>query len=125
MHQWGVGLCCLPRVRHRGQRLVVDVDRVRRVRGRVGVGGNDRGDALPLESDHLLGEHPVNRTGMPGRTQFVGSGDTASSRSAPVTTVTTPGILTRTVHRNRPDPGMRVRAAQQGDVQQCRPHRPI
>ena len=31
---------------------------------------------------------------MPGRTQFVGSGATASSRSAPVTTVTTPGILT-------------------------------
>ena len=53
MHQWGVGLCCLPRVGHRGQRLVVDVNRVRRVRGGVGVGGNDGGDAFPLESHHL------------------------------------------------------------------------
>ena len=47
MHQWGVGLCRLPRVRHRGQRLVVDLDRVGRVRGGVGVGGNDGGDAFP------------------------------------------------------------------------------
>jgi hypothetical protein len=30
---------------------------------------------------------------MPGRIQFVGSGDTEPARSAPVTTVTTPGIL--------------------------------
>ena len=53
---------------------------------------------------------------MPGRTQFVGSGATASSRSAPVTTVTTPGIFTaRSTETDR----IRAcaRAAQQGDVQ--------
>ena len=94
VHQRGAGLCGPPRVGHRGQRLIVDVDGVDRVCGAVGIGGNDGGNGIPWNRATSSASTRCTGTGMPGRTQFVGNGATVSAKSAPVTTVTTPGILT-------------------------------
>jgi hypothetical protein len=120
VHQGGVGLRGPPRVGHRGQRLVADLDGLHRVGGRVGVDGDYRGDCLTVEPDHLVGEHAVNRHLHAGQhpvgrqrghpLEQVGAGDDRHHARHPA----------GPVHRNRPDVGVRVRAAQQHEVQHAR-----
>ena len=126
VHQRSTGLCRLPRVRHRGQRLVPDVNGVRSVRSGVRVDGNDGGDALALEPDHLVGEQPMNRNlharqdpvrrQRRHRVQQIHAGHDGHDIRH----------LEGAFNGNRLDPGVSVRTAQQCDMQGAsrigRPH---
>jgi hypothetical protein len=112
-------------VHDRGQRVVVDLDRLQRVRGRVAVAGHHHGDALADVPDlvdrervvvgvhHVRGHRP--RAGQ--RAELVGEVGAGEGGHHP-------GPLQRSGHVDPGDPGVRDRAAHDRHVQQAR-HRDV
>ena len=108
-----VGLERAARVDHRLERLVLDVDQLERVAGRVVVVGDDERDLLALEA-HLVGrEHRLR--GRP--TSSASTPSRAPRGRAPVMTAWTRGQRQRRRGVDRDDPGVGERAAQDRAVE--------
>ena len=102
----------LLRVDDRRQDVVVDVDQLDRVAGRVPVLGDDEGDLLALEADLVGGQHGLHvrgqrrRPGQVERLQVLAGDDRLD-----------PGVGQRPAGVDGHDPGVRDRRAQQRAVQ--------
>ena len=99
------------------QRLVVDVDRLARVLGDVGVVGDDAGHLLALEPDLVGGQHRLRVVGqgrhpgqVPGRHHLAGQHQVHA------------GDVPGPAGVDRLDPGVRQRAAQDLHVQHAGQH---
>ena len=106
-------------VRHRGQRLVVDLDGRGAVHRRVGALRRDHGHRLADEARPLGRRARATRWARSRARRAAGrAAPPRPSRSRPVSTRTTPGDSPRGLRLHRADDGVRVGAADEGRVQQ-------
>ena len=108
----GVGVQCLAGVGHRGQQLVLHVDQLERVPGRVVVVGHHERHLLALEPDLVGGQHGLPVTGQGGH-----PGQAASGQGLAGDDGLDLGVGLGRDGVDGDDPGVRVRAAQHRAVE--------